>query len=93
MEHTEVIFESITDKLALTVYHFKGGELVVDMPILYERNARTKLRPAILKDWKIGEVKFDITGYGKYSNSTVTIEVDGKNQIWPFSMIYLDKKP
>lgn len=85
----EIEFESLAGKLALTVFHFNDGELKEDMPVFVERNRRTRLQPAVLKAWQIGEVKNDITGYGKYANSSVTVEIDGIPQIWPFSMVYL----
>ena len=75
---------------ALTIYHHNGGNLFDGLPILLEQNRRTNLKPAVLKSWHIGEVKMDLTGYGRYSESNITAEIDGKEETWPFSMIYLN---
>jgi len=74
---------------ALTKYHHSGGVLTEGLDILLERNYRTRLIPAKLISWQIGSVVNDITGYGKYSNSTCIVEFDSKQVSWPFSMIYL----
>lgn len=79
-----------TDSLtSLAEYHHKGGEFIEDLPVWVERNARTALIPTVLKSWKIGSVKMDLTGYGKYSESSTMVVIDGKEVSWPFSMVYL----
>lgn len=82
-------FAEISGLTALTVFHHRGGELLADTPVLLERNRRTELIPGVLKKWSIGEVKSDITGYGKYANSSVEVEVNGIEQSWPFTMVYV----
>jgi hypothetical protein len=82
-------FESLEGLQSLTEFHHSGNELVVGMPVLLERNRRTPLKAAILKSWEIGEVKNDLTGYGKYSASTVTME--GEDKPWPFTMVFHKK--
>lgn len=83
-----VEFESLEGLKSLTEYHHAGGELVIDMPVLLEGGRRAKLTPGKLKSWVIGTVKNDLTGYGKYSASTIIAEVDGEEKEWPFSMVY-----
>lgn len=73
----------------LTVYHHKGGELHEGMKIYLERNLQTPLIEANLVSWQIGEVSYDVTGYGKYSKSNCIVEFDNKQYSWPFSMIYV----
>lgn len=87
----QINFTKLDGLTALTVYHFKGGNLFDGMPVLLERNRRTPLKEAVLKSYSIGEVVNDITGYGKYSKSSIEVEVDGKQISWPFSMVYISE--
>lgn len=87
----KVIFPDRSQLDCITRFHKEGGVLKQGQKIFLERNARTELIPAELISWDIGEVKCDITGYGKYSNSTALVELEGRTVIWPFSMIYITK--
>lgn len=89
MEYTEVTFPDRKDLNSLSNFHHKGGELYDGMPVICERNYRTPLINGILKSWFIGEVKYDITGMGKYSASHCIVEINGKESKWAFSMIYV----
>jgi hypothetical protein len=81
-------FESLDGLQSLSEFHHSGGELVEGMEVLLERNRRTKLVSGVLKSWQIGEVKNDITGYGKYASSEITVLIDGVEKQWPFLMTY-----
>lgn len=85
----EIIIYPTKDLTSLSQYHNKGGMFIEDLPIWLERNVRTPHIEAKLKAWMIGSVAMDITGFGKYSESIAIVEINGENQSWPFSMIYL----
>lgn len=82
-------FESRKGLQSLAQHHKNGGELYDGLPVICEKNYRTKLIDGILKSWQIGEVKFDLTGLGKYSNSSTVVEINGKEENWPFTMLYV----
>jgi len=73
----------------LCKFHHSGNELITGMKILIERNYRSPLSEAEFVSAKIGEVKMDVTGYGKYSESSCVVIENGETKSWPFSMIYL----
>lgn len=76
---------------SLADYHNKGGSLYDGLPVVCEKNYRTDLIHGVLKTWHIGSVKMDITGLGKYSESSCIVELNGVNQSWPFTMLYVKK--
>lgn len=82
-------FEDRSQMISIATHHNTGGELISGMDILCERNYRTPLIPAKLVYWKVGTATLDITGYGKYANSELVVEINGKNQTWPFTMAYI----
>ena len=89
MEYKEVIFPNRDNLNSLADFHNKGGQLYDGMPIVFERNYRTPLIDCILKSWQIGSVKMDITGLGKYSESSCIVEINGKIEKIPFTMLYV----
>lgn len=84
-------FEKRDHLQSLAEYHKNGGELYDGLPVVCEKNYRSPLIDGVLKTWQIGEVKFDLTQLGKYSVSTTTVEVNGKIESWPFTMLYVKK--
>jgi len=84
-----ITFEKRDHLISLCKFHHSGNELIKGMKILIERNYRSPLSEAEFVSAKIGEVKMDITGYGKYSESSCVVIENGETKSWPFSMIYL----
>lgn len=91
MEYQEVKFIDKSHLQSLADFHRKNGELFDGMQVYCERNYRTPLIEATLKSWSIGSVKSDITGLGKYSVSSAIVIREGKEESWPFSMLYVKK--
>lgn len=85
----EIEFENRKDFVSLAKYCENGGKLIEGLEVIAERNFRTPLKSAKLKNWNIGSVLLDLTGYGKYSESSVEIEIDNKIEKWPFTMIMI----
>jgi len=82
-------FISLKNYTSLSEFHHNGGELKEDMELFFEANYRTELKVVILKTWFIGSVKLDITGYGKYSESSTMCLKDEKLTSIPFTMLYI----
>ena len=92
MEYQEITFPNRKNLQSLADYHNKGGELSDGLNVVCERNYRTPLIDGVLKSWKIGSVKMDITGLGKYSESSTLVEINSKIEKWPFTMLYVKLK-
>lgn len=82
-------FSDLKGLKSLAQYHKNGGQLFDGLQVYCEKNRRTKLSVGFLKTWQIGSVKMDLTGLGKYSESSTTVEIDGKIENWPFTMLYV----
>src|ERR1700743_2507755 len=85
----EVIIPSKDELITLGQYHNAGHELQPGMEVVCEMNARTPLTTGILKSYVIGEAKYDVTGFGKYAFSYAMVEQNGKEQKWPFTMLWV----
>lgn len=91
MDYQKVTFPNRENLDSLANFHNKGGELYDGMPIVFERNYRSELLDCTLKSWQIGSVKMDITGLGKYSESSCMVDLNGKIEKLPFTMLYVKK--
>lgn len=84
-------FVNLKNLQSLALYHKNGGELFNGLEVTCEASFRGKLKKGKLKSWVIGSVKMDLTQLGKYSESSTIVEVDGKEEKWPFTMLYVKK--
>lgn len=91
VEYKEVQFPDRSGLESLSKFHHDGGILSDTLQVICERNFRTPLINGVLKSWQIGSVKMDLTGYGKYAESSCIVDIDGKETKWPFSMLYVKK--
>lgn len=84
-------FSQTKDLLSLAQFKEFGNELYDGLNVICEKNKRTPLINGILRSWSIGSVKMDLTGFGKYAESSCIVEINGINQSWPFTMLYVKK--
>lgn len=91
MEDHPIRFNTYEGLTSIADYHRKVGSCEFDLDLMLERSVRTPLIPAKLKELVIFDLKPDFTGLGKYmsSQSWATVEVNGKEEQWPLTMIYV----